>query len=682
MSDTPNAAVSGASAARPAGEKTILGHPRGLAILFLTEMWERFSYYGMRALLIFYLTQHFLFSDERSSLIYGAYVSLVYVMTIVGGALADRYLGQRKAVAFGAILLVFGHFGMAFEGEGSKEYLLADGREQEIRYEGRGDNRQLFVDVDGAARRVVFDAQRFATLEGPDGSERRLTPLADDGSGDYLVVKTTRSLGQNLCNLVGLSCRGEDPKTTLRLADGVEGVITRTSGPDGAYEVVEIDGVKRRFSETTETDLLVLESADKADAPKAGVLKRYSDGAYATRVEQDEFYLNILYLSLALIIAGVGFLKANISTIVGALYGVGDKRRDAGFTIFYMGINLGAFLSSILCGWLGFAYGWKYGFGLAGIGMLAGLLIFLRYQPWLDGRAEPPNPQKLKQKVLGPLNVEQTCYLTGVMMVALSMGLVMNEELVGGLLTPIGLAILAFLIGYAFVKLEGVERDRMLVAIYVTLAQIPFWALFEQAGSSLNLFTDRLVDRTAFGFDVPAPIFQSLNAGFIFLFAPLVAWAWIALYKRGLEPTTPVKFSLGVFMAGLGFLALVAGMRASGPSGLTPVYFIFLIYWIHTMGELMLSPVGLSAVTKLAPARVVGMTMGAWFLFSGFSNYLAGVIARTTGAETIGGQIVDAASAKAGYMQVYSNVGYVAMAIALLMLAISPLLKKMMHGAD
>ena len=532
---------------------------------------------------------------------------------------------------------------MAFEGSGSKEYLLVDGRELQLTHEGRGDNRKLFVEFEDEQRRLVFQTDRFALLEGPNGDERRLTPLGENGAGDYVIVNQTRSLGQNICKLFGLACRGEDPKTILQLSDGVQGVITKVEGPKGGYEVVEIDGAKRRFSQQSQTDLVVLQSADKADEPLAGELKRFSEGAYKTRVEQEALYLNILYLSLALIIAGVGFLKANISTIVGALYNVGDKRRDGGFTIFYMGINLGAFMSSILCGWLGFAYGWKYGFGLAGIGMLAGLLIFLRYQPWLEGRAEPPHPEKLKEKVLGPLNVEQTCYLTGVMMVALSMGLVMNEDLVGGLLTPIGIAMLVFLIGYAWVKLQGVERDRMLVAIYVTLAQIPFWALFEQAGSSLNLFTDRLVDRTAFGFEVPAPIFQSLNAGFIIIFAPIIAWVWGALYKRGLEPTTPVKMAFGVFMAGLGFLALVAGMQASGSSGLTAVYFIFLIYWIHTMGELMLSPVGLSAVTKLAPARVVGMTMGAWFLFSGFSNFLAGVIARTTGAETIGGQIVDAA---------------------------------------
>jgi len=400
------------------------------------------------------------------------------------------------------------------------------------------------------------------------------------------------------------------------------------------------------------------------------------------KVVTEEFYLNVLYFSLALIIAGVGFLKANISTIVGALYGFGDTRRDSGFTIFYMGINLGAFLSSITCGILGITYGWKYGFGLAGIGMAMGLFVFLRYQHWLEGKAEPPSMEVLKEKVFLFIDREIMCYLIGLGIIAVSMFLVMNAELMGGIMLPLGIIMLAVLIGYAVVSLKNEERDRMLAAIYFVLAQIPFWALFEQAGSSLNLFTGRLVDREMLGWSVPGPVFQSLNAGYIILFAPILAWLWIWLSKRNLNPSAPVKFAFGVAMAGLGFLALVAGMKASGPTGLTPVLFIFLIYWIHTMGELMLSPVGLSAVTKLAPARVVGMTMGAWFLYSGLSNFLAGVIARTTGAETIGGQMTNVAAAKAGYIEVYSNVGYIALGIALFMLLISPIIKKLMHGAD
>lgn len=572
---------------KPGGEHTILGHPRGLLILFLTEMWERFSYYGMRALLIIYLTQHFLFTDDRSAVIYGAYAALVYVMTIIGGTLADRYLGARKAVTFGACLLVLGHFGMAFEGNGSQELIDIGGTEYQLTLNGRGgDASPIIVAADGTTSMVSYAAE---------GSSKRLL-----------------------------------------IADAL------------------------KMDLPAEVDLTTASRRIVTEAP----------------------YETILYLSLALIIAGVGFLKANISTIVGSLYGEGDPRRDSGFTIFYMGINLGAFLSSILCGYLGIAYGWKYGFGLAGIGMVLGLVIFLRFNSWLEGKAEPPNPARLKEKVFGFISVELACYLSGLLIIAVAMFFVMNPDGFGDILGPLGVMMLAWLLYYAFVKCAGVERDRMLAAVYFVLAQIPFWALFEQAGSSLNLFTDRLVERSLFGWSVPAPVFQSLNAGYIFVFAPLVAWLWIALAKRKLNPSTPVKFAVGVLFAGLGFLALVAGMKSSGVSGLTPVIFIFLIYWIHTMGELLVSPVGLSAVTKMAPARVVGMTMGAWFLYSGLSNFLAGVIARSTGAETIGGQLTDVAAAKAGYIEVYTNVGYVAIGVSVVMLLISPLIKKLMHGGD
>ena len=285
----------------------------------------------------------------------------------------------------------------------------------------------------------------------------------------------------------------------------------------------------------------------------------------------------------------------------------------------------------------------------------------------------------LKTSFIGPINVEMACYLAGLGVIAVSMLLVMNSELIPEwFVGSLGIAIFFGLVGYAFLKLAGTERKRMFAAIYFVLAQIPFWALFEQAGSSLTLFTDRLVDKEMFGWNVPTPVFQFLNAGYIVIFAPLFAWMWISLGKRGLEPSTPVKFAIGVFLAGLGFLSLVGGMGISGTTGMTAVYFIFLIYWVHTMGELMVSPVGLSAVTKMAPARVVGMTMGAWFLYSGLSNFLAGVIARSTGAETIGGQVTNIAEAKATYISVYSNVGYVAMGIGVLMLVISPIIKSWM----
>ena len=379
-----------------AKDTSFFGHPKGLAVLFFTEMWERFSYYGMRGLLIIYLTQHFLFSDERSAVMYGAYTALVYVMTIIGGTLADRYLGQRKAVTFGAILLVLGHFGMAFEGEGSKEILTYQGQEYQVTLDGRGGDANQIIVSDSGQSQISFN--------------------------------------------------------------------------DGATQMII------------------------ADPSAVGLPAQIATADYTTRIEKEDLYVNILYLSLALIIAGVGYLKANISTIVGALYNLEDPRRDSGFTLFYMGINLGSFLSSIFCGYLGIVHGWKYGFGLAGIGMLAGLLVFLWGQKHLGGRAEPPNPEKLKKSVLGPINVEMMCYLAGLAIIAVSMLLVMNADLIPDwFVLSLGIAVFVFLVGYSFTKLHGEERSRMWAAIYFVLAQIPFWALFEQAGSSLNLFTDRLV---------------------------------------------------------------------------------------------------------------------------------------------------------------------------------------------
>lgn len=498
------------------------GHPRGLMICFATELWERFSYYGMRALLIFYLTQHFLFSDEKAYLIYGAYTAMVYVMPVIGGILADRYLGARKAVTFGAILLVLGHCGMAVEG-----------------------------------------------------------------------------------------------------------------------------------------------------APAV-----YGDNG----VERESFYLQVFYLSLAFIITGVGFLKANISTIVGALYQQDDPRRDSGFTIFYMGINIGAFVSSLLCGWLGQTYGWAYGFGLAGIGMLVGLVIFLRGQPLLQGRADPPDVAKLKAPVWLGLSRELLIYLGAIAGVFVVWQLVQHQQLVGNVLMGFGGLMLLVVLGYSFYRCEPVERDRMLVASFLIIFSVLFWALFEQAGSSLNLFADRSVDRSLLGWEVPASMFQSLNPFFIFMLAPLFAMLWIGLARRGLEPSTPVKFSLAILLVGLGFLVLVLGASLT-PAGEKPaIIWLILVYLFHTTGELCISPVGLSMITKLSVARVVGMMMGVWFLANAAANFIASLIAGLTGADTAAGEVIDPVAASQQVLAVYANVGWLAVGVAAILLLCSPLLKRGMHG--
>ncbi|MGL3822547.1 peptide MFS transporter [Sphingopyxis sp. R3-92] len=483
---------------------TFLGHPKGLFVLFFAEMWERFSYYGMRALLIFYLTKHWLFSDGEAGVIYGAYTALVYITPVLGGYLADRWLGQRKAVLYGAILLTFGHFIMGFEGDG-----------------------------------------------------------------------------------------GQDPAS-----------------------------------------------------------------------------LSIFWLALAFIIVGSGFLKANISVIVGQLYPRTDVRRDGAYTIFYMGINLGAAIGSLLCGYLGEVYGWAYGFGAAGFGMLAGLIVFVVFKPLLLGRGEPENPEKLAERVFG-IKFEWLLYLVGLGAVVICWWLVQNQALVGTLLGLAGLILVLYVIGTAVIKLPREDRDRIFAAMFLILGSILFWALFEQAGSSLNLFTDRYVDRG----DVPASVFQSINAIYIVLLAPLFAGLWTWLGRKGMEPSTPVKFGLAMLQLGLGFYILKWGAEAVGMGNATPVLFIFLIYLFHTTGELCLSPVGLSAMNRLAPANMASLIMGTWFFASATGNFVAGLIAAATGSEKASGE----GAGKALVLDVYSTIGLWAVGFGVLVIVVSPLIKKLMH---
>ena len=691
-----------------ASEQTFLGHPRGLVICFLTEMWERFSYYGMRGLLTLYLIQHFLFSDKEANLIYGGYIALVYIMSMVGGILSDKYLGQRKAVTFGALLLVAGHFGMAFEGSGSVETLSFNGSSYEVQDKGRDKDRQLFLDYEGEKRRIIFDTDKFIELNG-----QRLVPINDDGEGDYVINRTTRGLGQNICNVFGMDCAGPDPSveikvngTTIPVTERKVMVTKDGKQVEEKQMFVTVNGQEVRLEEQNPSDIILLQTAtdlkvdverDANGTPVRTLTYADSDdetpvigaplsvvnaGSYETSIEKQGIYVNILFLSLALIIAGVGFLKPNISTIVGDLYPKGDPRRDGGFTLFYMGINLGSFLATWSCGILGIVYGWAWGFGLAGVGMLLGLLVFHFGQGWLGNVANPPSEAKLKEKAFGPINVEWACYLSAVGVVVLCMSLLNYAKIIGPIAAGVGILFFIGFIAYSIIKLEGKARKRMWAALYFAVAQIPFWSLFEQAGSSLTLVTSRLVDTNIAGWNVPTPVFQSLNAGFIFIFAPLIAWLWVWLAKRNWEPSTPVKFALGVFGAGLGYLVLVFGMKSVGPAAMTPVFFIFAIYWVHTMAELMLSPVGLSAMTKLAPARLVGLFMAGWFVYSGLGNALSGVIAAAAGAETVGGQIVDIAGAKKNYIQVFSSIGYIGMGIGVLMLLIAPFIKKWMAEDD
>ena len=403
-------------------------------------------------------------------------------------------------------------------------------------------------------------------------------------------------------------------------------------------------------------------------------------GHLGMTVENSE---QVFYLSLALIVSGVGFLKPNISTMVGALYDEGDPRRDSGFTIFYMGINIGAFTATLLCGYLGEQVGWAYGFGAAGIGMLFGLIIFLWGQKYLEGLAEPPS-KKYLEKVPGlkGITYEYWAYMSGILMVVATWFLVQNSQLVGQLLGGFGVVFIGAWLLYALFRCDPEERDRLIVVGILILFSLIFWALFEQAGSSLNILTDRGVDRVIFGWEVPASMFQSLNAGFIFTIAPLFAMLWIALAKRNMEPSTPIKFSIGIILVGFGFLALVYGMKSS-ESLQTGVIWIVLIYLLHTLGELCLSPVGLSSVTKLSPQRIVGFMMGMWFFASAAGNYVAGLIAKATASESSGNssEIFDIIQ-KQSFMDVYTDVGLMAIGCGILLAVITPILKKLMHGAN
>ncbi|GAA4018803.1 oligopeptide:H+ symporter [Sphingomonas swuensis] len=469
------------------------GHPKGLYMLFFAEMWERFSYYGMRALLIFYLTKHWLFTDSKASLIYGAYTSLVYITPVLGGYLADRYLGQRKAVLFGGLLLAVGHSLMAVEGVG----------------------------------------------------------------------------GQN-------------------------------------------------------------------DAT-----------------------INVFWAALAFIIVGSGFLKANISVMVGQLYKLTDVRRDGAYTVFYMGINVGAALGTILVGYLGETIGWGYGFGLAGIGMLAGLVVFVLGKGVLNGAGEAPAPLTK--------NKEFTLYGIGVAAVAVIWALVQYQDVIQGLLVVSGVALLGYVLYESF-KLPKEPRERMFAILFLISLNPLFWGLFEQAGGSMSLFTDKFVDRGG----VPASLFQSINPIFIMIMAPVFAALWVTLGKRNSEPSAPAKFGLALAQMGIANLVLVYGAEAYGVLAMTPVILVFGYYFFATTAELCLSPVGLSAMNRLAPKFLASLIMGAWFYMTAVGNFVAGKIGEATGGE--GGDL-----SKQGLLDIYGMFGWISIGAGVVVLLLSPIVKRWMH---
>ena len=444
-------------------DRAFFGHPRGLSTLFFTEMWERFSYYGMRALLLLYMTAPLAagglgFDTARGGAIYGLYTSMVYMTTLPGGWIADRLIGQRRAVLSGGILIACGHFSMAFP--------------------------------------------------------------------------------------------------------------TLTS----------------------------------------------------------------FYLGLFLIVVGTGLLKGNVSVIVGSLYGKDDARRDAGFSIFYMGINLGAFIAPLVCGYLGQKVNWHFGFAAAGVGMVLGLIQYIAGGKYLGTAGLDPAPAESPEAAA---QLKQRAALAAALLVVtlavLGVGAYSGAIPIAATQIADGAGYFLLLLTLAFfgwLFFSGgwtpQERKHVYVIGVLFLAAALFWSVFEQAGSTLNLFADRDTNNVVFGYEYPSSWFQSLNSAFIFILAPVFAWLWVRKGRAGKEPSSPAKFAIGLVFVGLGFaILIVAAQLAARGVKVSPMW-LTVTYLLHTIGELSLSPVGLSAMTKLAPVRIAGLVMGVWFLASSVGNYIGG----------------------------------------------------------
>lgn len=466
-------------------------HPKGLYVLFLTEMWERFSFYGLRALLVLYLTQAVSWSDVDAYSLFGAYAALVYATPVLGGLIADKFLGFKKAVFLGGVLIMLGHFSLAVPGDA------------------------------------------------------------------------------------------------------------------------------------------------------------------------------LFYPGLAFIVCGTGYLKSCISSMVGELYEQGDPRRDSGFTIFYMGINLGALAAGICVGIVAQVFGWHYGFGLAGIGMLFGLLTLVYGKRYLVGVGDSPDPNRLQKKTLLVSNEKLIWLLSLLAVPGVAMLLHMTAVVGWLLLAFIGASLVAVVM--LAIKVNQKIRRRLITLMILVVFAIGFFSLFEQAASSITLFTERGVDRFLFGWQIPTPVFQSLNPLFILVFAPVMAVLWVKLAERNKEPSTPMKFFWGLLLVTLGFGALAFGAYQAIGSGLANMWWLVLAYFLHTIGELCLSPVGLSAVTKLAPKGYVGMMMGIWFLAMSTSNYLAALLARIS---AVNSHDYSLEHVYASAFHMVTNIGFVITALMLVMVLV------------
>lgn len=570
------------------------GHPRQLARLFSVEMWERFGFYGMRALLTLYLANHFLFDDETTNGLYGAFTSLAYLTPLVGGWIADRYLGSKRSVKLGALMMALAYFALCFGGTTAKPYASIDGQRYEVQVAGRGQDRVQY--------------------------------LLDHGQR--------------------LRIRGRE---------------------DGSIALLD---------------------------PRGGVARTIPKGHFHPGARRSPAYTLLMLLSLSLLVVGTGFFKPNISTIVGSLYAEGDRRRDAGFTIFYMGINLGSLFSQILCPGLADRYGWWAGFLLAAFGMLLSWVLIQFDGGRLSGYGEPP-----------PDRANRTLPIVIAALVAVPLVLMLFQNVIAsarvaanapGLLGYLAaLPLLAkllfgtFLVAVVAIPLwawrvgNRTEAQMMTAAIVLVVFNVAFWTLFEQAGSSLTLFAERNTDLSVFGlFTITAGQTQFFNAFFIVALAPLMSMLWTAMGRRGIEPSLPVKFGVALIGVGAGFLAIVWGARYAGADFRVSLWWLVLLYLIHSVAELCISPVGLSMITKLSIARVVGLMMGVWFLSISAAQYVAGSIAQLASVQTVGGQVTNFKVSLETYVGVFWNIALAAMAIGALLLLLSPLIKRWTHGVS
>ena len=446
--------------------RTFFGHPVGLSTLFFTEMWERFSYYGIRPLLVLFMTAALLdggfgFDRETASAIVGIYAACVYLASLPGGWIADRWLGLRRAIWYGGVLIALGHLSIALS--------------------------------------AVFAQGTF-------------------------------------------------------------------------------------------------------------------------------------FLGLILIVAGTGLLKPNISAIVGDLYPEGGARRDAGFSIFYMGINIGALIAPLITGYLGERVGWHYGFGAAGVGMVLGLITFrLRAGSTLGDVGLAPSVGPAEQAKVRNLTLIGVGVLGAVVLAAMTGLFTINAPAVAARMRDVmlGMALLYFAYLFFLAGLTTDEKKRVAVIIVLFIFATIFWSAFEQAPTSLNLFAADFTDRNLFGWEVPVLWLQSINSFFVITFAPIFAWAWVSLGRRGMNPSSPAKFAFGLFCAGLGFLVMVSAANqviAGGGAVKVSMMWLTVSYLLQTFGELALSPVGLSSMTKLAPRKFVGQMMGVWFMAAALGNLIAGIV--------------------------------------------------------